>query len=198
MGIIALAVLATLGLLYLMMILINTDYEVEEPEPPTIIANIDMPKPPDEVATMEPPMKPVTKEPPENLVIEDNTVITTGPGPKVTFPPPTPPGPVNTEGPVLDTGIMPIVQVAPVYPRTALRQGLEGYVTLEFTVTTNGSTRDIRVVEALTAAGESTTVFNRAAIAALEKFKYKPQVVDGVAVEKPGERTRLVFEMQDS
>src|SRR5690606_21899875 len=154
----ALAVLATLGLLYLMMTLINTDFEVEEPKPPTIIANTDMPKPPKVVATVEPPVKPITEKKPDDLVIENKTVSPTGHDPIVVIPNPTPPGPVNPVAPQLDAGVMPIVQVTPVYPRTALRQGLEGYVTLEFTVTANGSTRDVQVLQAITKAGEATTV----------------------------------------
>ena len=43
-----------------------------------------------------------------------------------------------------DGEYLPIVKVAPVYPRRALQRGIEGFVIVEFTVTKQGAVRDLR------------------------------------------------------
>ena len=91
---------------------------------------------------------------------------------------------------ITDGEYLPIVKVAPVYPARALNRGLEGYVIVEFTVTENGSTRDAFVVES------TSTLFDRAAVEAALKFKYKPRVIDGTPVEVPGVRNRISFAIE--
>ena len=39
--------------------------------------------------------------------------------------------------------------------------------------------------------------FNRAAINAALKYKYKPKVINGEPVDVPGVKTRITFEMAD-
>ncbi|SDK00641.1 energy transducer TonB [Microbulbifer yueqingensis] len=90
---------------------------------------------------------------------------------------------------------LPIVKVAPQYPRRALQRGIEGYAIVEYTVTKNGSVRDAKVIEAFTADGNPTTIFNRAAVKSALKYKYKPRVVDGEPIEVPGVRTKISFNM---
>lgn len=90
---------------------------------------------------------------------------------------------------------MPIVKVAPQYPRIAIVRGIEGYATVEFTVTETGRTRNVTIIASTTTDGRPTSVFDRAAIAAAEKFKYQPRVQDGVAVEVHGVKNRFVFEL---
>lgn len=90
-----------------------------------------------------------------------------------------------------DGEYMPIVQVAPQYPRRAAERGLEGYVTLEFTVTRQGTVRDPIVIES------SSGIFDRAAIDAVMRFRYRPRVIDGEPVEVPGVRFRITFELED-
>ena len=71
------------------------------------------------------------------------------------------------------------------YPRDAQTQGIEGYVVLEFVVTRTGSTADAMVVES-----SPPDVFDNAALDAVQKFTYKPRVVDGEPVEVTGVRNR--------
>lgn len=92
---------------------------------------------------------------------------------------------------ISDGEYLPIVKVAPVYPSRALSRGLEGYVIVEFTVTRQGTVRDASVVES------TSTLFERAAVDAALKFKYKPRVIDGEAVEVPGVRNKITFEIED-
>jgi protein TonB len=91
---------------------------------------------------------------------------------------------------VSDGEYLPIVKVAPVYPARAASRGLEGYVIVEFTVTETGATRDITVVES------SSTLFDRAAVDAASKFKYKPRVIDGQPVEVAGVRNKITFVLE--
>lgn len=91
-----------------------------------------------------------------------------------------------------DGEYLPIVKVQPVYPRRALSRGIEGYVIVEFTVTKQGTTKDVRVVEA-----DPQGIFDRAAIQAAQKFKYKPRVIDGQPIEVPGVQNKITFEIED-
>ena len=85
---------------------------------------------------------------------------------------------------------LPIVRVAPVYPARALSRGLEGHVDLSFTVTTAGTVRDPVVIFS------TSSLFERAAIRAVLKFKYKPRVQDGVPVDVPNVKTRISFRIE--
>ncbi len=91
-----------------------------------------------------------------------------------------------------DGEYLPIVKVAPVYPRRAQQRGITGYVLLEFTVTATGAVRDPVVIEA-----QPQGIFDNAAIQAALKFKYKPKVVDGEPVEVAGVRNLIKFELED-
>ena len=91
-----------------------------------------------------------------------------------------------------DGEYLPIVKVAPVYPRRAQTRGIEGYVILEFIVTRTGSVINPVIVEA-----KPPGIFDRAAINAALKFKYKPKVVNGEAIDVAGVRNRITFELED-
>ncbi len=90
-----------------------------------------------------------------------------------------------------DGDYLPIVKVAPIYPRRAQERGLSGYVIVEFTVTKAGTVVDAKVIES------TNSVFNRAAIKAALKFKYKPKVVDGQPIDVAGVLHKITFEMED-
>ncbi len=84
---------------------------------------------------------------------------------------------------------LPIVKVAPIYPRRALSRGIEGHCVVEYTVTRLGTVKDVEVVDS-----ECTSaLFKDASVKAAAKFKYKPRVIDGTAVEVPGVRNRFTF-----
>ncbi len=76
--------------------------------------------------------------------------------------------------------IIPIVVIRPMYPRDAAMKGIEGWVKVEFTITAIGTVKNPRVVES-----EPPRIFNREALRAILKWKFKPRVVDGVAVDRP-------------
>ena len=91
-----------------------------------------------------------------------------------------------------DTDVIPLVRVNPQYPIGALEREIEGWVEVEFTITAAGTVRD-----AVAVASEPGSVFDRAARHAVRRWRYKPKVVDGVAVERPGVRVKLTFKLED-
>jgi protein TonB len=75
--------------------------------------------------------------------------------------------------------IIPVVVIRPMYPREAAMNGTEGWVEVEFTITEVGTVKDPKVIDA-----KPPRIFNREAIRAILKWKFKPRVIDGVAVER--------------
>jgi protein TonB len=90
-----------------------------------------------------------------------------------------------------DRDAVPLVRIEPDYPMQARQRGIEGWVVLEFTISTAGTVKDVEVV-----ASEPGTVFDRAAVQAVRKWKYNPKILDGKPVERSGVKIRLDFEME--
>ena len=91
-----------------------------------------------------------------------------------------------------DGEYLPIVKVAPIYPRRAQTRGIEGYCIVEYTVTRTGSIRDPHTVDC-----QPSGVFDRASLRASLKFKYKPRVVDGEPIEVAGVQNKFTYELED-
>ncbi len=90
-----------------------------------------------------------------------------------------------------DGEYLPIVKVAPQYPRRALNRGIEGYCIVEYTVTKNGTVKDPVIIEA-----KPQGIFDRAAIKSALRYKYKPRVIDGEPIEVHGVKTKITFELE--
>lgn len=90
-----------------------------------------------------------------------------------------------------DSDIVPLVRVEPQYPPRAQERGIEGWVLLEFTISAAGTVKDPRVIDSY-----PSSVFNRAALRAVRKWKYNPKIENGVAVERPGVKTRISFDLE--
>jgi protein TonB len=89
-----------------------------------------------------------------------------------------------------DRDVVPLVRVEPQYPLSAKQKGIEGWVELRYTITKLGTVTDIIVTGA-----NAGTIFNRSAIQAVSKWKYNPKIENGVAVERPGVRQRIKFQL---
>jgi protein TonB len=87
---------------------------------------------------------------------------------------------------------LPIVKVAPIYPQRALSRGVEGFCVVQYTVTKQGTIRNPFVIEDQC----TSSLFHRASVQAALKFKYKPRVVDGQAIEVPGVQNKFTFEIE--
>jgi len=107
--------------------------------------------------------------------------------------PPPPQAEPAEPSPVDRADVLPIVRVPPFYPPEALRSRTEGWVRVEFTISTTGSVKDVVVVRS-----EPPGVFDEPALQAISQWRYNPRVVNGVAVERPGVQTEIRFEMADS
>ena len=142
--------------------------------------------------TPEKPPKP-PETPPETPPQEMDNMDPNAPS--INIAPPTVATDTNIGGPggmnIAEGDYLPIVRVAPVYPARALSRGLEGYLDLSFTVTTAGTVRDPVILFS------TSSLFERAAVRAVLKFKYKPRVVDGVPVDVPNVKTRISFQIED-
>jgi protein TonB len=64
-------------------------------------------------------------------------------------------------------------------------------------VTATGTTKDVIALpeKCVKANGDQTSMFNRASVKAAQKFKYKPRVIDGVAVEVPNMHNKFTYKM---
>jgi TonB family protein len=81
-------------------------------------------------------------------------------------------------------------EVPPTYPREAERLGLSGWVDVEFTIATNGTTQDLVVRNA-----EPLRMFDQAAIDAVKRWRFEPVVRGGAAVEQRA-AVRIRFELK--
>jgi protein TonB len=145
-----------------------------------------------------PTKKQVTKDPtPPKLSIPKASVSAGGGGMNIAPPAPAIKSIRLAGGPSLggapsDAGETPLVRIQPMYPRYAAERRIEGWVELAFTISVTGSVKNARVIKA-----KPANVFNRAALKAIKKWKYRPKIVNGTAVEKKGIRVRLTFELKD-
>jgi TonB family protein len=80
--------------------------------------------------------------------------------------------------------------VAPDFPTPARARGLSGWVDVQFTVRSDGTTGDIFIVEA-----EPVGIFEQSAIEAVRKWHYRPVVRDGQTVDQLA-RVRVRFALQ--
>lgn len=82
-----------------------------------------------------------------------------------------------------------IKAVQPRYPLQAKRLSQEGWVVVSYTVGTNGNVGGVTVVDA-----QPRHVFDHEAMAAVERWKFKPAMKNGVPVEAKQER-RIEFKL---
>lgn len=92
--------------------------------------------------------------------------------------------------PKIDTSVVPTLRIPPVYPARALRSGIEGVVTVEFTIAVDGSVKDPVIVKA-----KPPRIFDKAVLKSITKWKFNPDMVDGKPVEKRA-RQDVKFKLQ--
>ena len=189
---ILLAIPVVVGLFGVMHSLIDSDYKNPDVENRKIA---DLVQPDEEIELQTTTPKPDKVEdpeepPPEMEMVEldvDMDIDTDNFAPSVG---------VNVEigtgaGLTNDGEYLPIVKVAPIYPRRAQTRGISGYCIVEYTVTSSGAIRDPKAVDC-----KPSGVFEKASVKASLKFKYKPRVVDGEAIEVPGVQNKFTYELE--
>jgi protein TonB len=142
-----------------------------------------------------PPKEP--PPPPKMQVQQNQQMVNNMPTPNI---PPLDLG-VGGDGPYLgamgqvdmnkDGGIIPIVTISPNYPRKAAIAKIEGWVEIEFTITQGGTVINPSVVNS-----KPRRIFDREAIRAILKYKFKPKVIDGVAQTQVATQ-RIDFKLAD-
>jgi protein TonB len=186
------AVPVAVGLFFVMQSLIDREYEQEDVKSRKI-ADIVVPNKEIEVNVKE--IKPEKVEdpeepPPDIQPLEfdmdmDVDIVNLAPTAKVNVS-------INSSGMSSGDGeYLPIVKVAPIYPRRAQTRGITGYCIVEYIVTKTGSIRDPMAVDC-----QPQGVFERASLKAAEKFKYKPRVVDGEPIEVAGVQNKFTYELE--
>ena len=83
-----------------------------------------------------------------------------------------------------DGDILPIVRIEPQYPREALVKGIEGWVRVQFTILEDGGVEGVEVL-----AADPRGMFERNAVRAVMRWKFKPRIVDGQPVRRLGAQT---------
>ena len=91
-----------------------------------------------------------------------------------------------------DRGVVPLVQIQPDYPLRARQRGIEGWVTLRFTVTATGAVKDAVVM-----GSRPRKIFDKAALQAIRRWKFQPKIKNGAPVEQKGQQYTLEFTMED-
>ena len=139
-------------------------------------------KPPPPKKPPSPPKLQVSdqdKPPPTPLNIETPKIdvpVSSGGGPYL--------GQWQAGDPAAEGDVIPIVRIDPQWPREALLNGIEGYVLVEFTIREDGSVDEVEVVES-----EPRRMFDRNAIRAILKWKFKPRIIDGTLVARRATQT---------
>ena len=187
-----LAIPVAIGLFYIMQSLVDRDFKQEDSKARKI-ADIGFPDKVIETNLKEvlPEKIEDPEEPPPDLEpIEfdsdvDMGVVNNAPTTGITLK-------LNSSGMSSGDGeYLPIVKVAPIYPRRAQTRGISGYCIVEYTVTKTGSIRDPQAVDC-----QPSGIFDRASVKAAAKFKYKPRVVDGEPIEVAGVQNKFTYELE--
>ena len=92
---------------------------------------------------------------------------------------------------VSDRNAQPLVRIPPQYPPRALERGIEGYCDMRFNVSPDGTPINVEAVNC------TSSMLSRASIRAVERWRYSPRVVDGVAQSLIGVETRIDFQLAE-
>lgn len=92
---------------------------------------------------------------------------------------------------VSDRDAQPLVRIEPQYPPRAAERGVEGSCSVRFDVTPDGTPTNISILTC------DSSLFERAAIRAVERWRYNPKVENGVPVARRGVETQFNFELAD-
>ena len=92
----------------------------------------------------------------------------------------------------LDHGLTALSRIQPMYPFKAKQRGIEGHVTVAFTVSPQGMVQDIAIVRA-----EPEKTFDSAVMNSLKLWRFSPPTVEGIPVAARA-RTTIRFKLKDN
>lgn len=90
-----------------------------------------------------------------------------------------------------DSDYVPLLKVAPLYPPRAAKRNLEGYVVVEYSISVTGQVLGVKIIES-----EPPDVFDKSAIEAARKFKYKPRKENGETISVKGVKNKFTFRLE--
>lgn len=194
------ALVVTAGLLFLMSLLIKDDKPTVVDEPPVVtIDTVTLPKeePIPEPAKVEPPKPPAIEPTPEpsgelietseiDSVIEEWSSV----DPAVETSLPRGFGELPQMALTQESEAMPLYRTQPNYPIPAQQKGLEGWVLLKYDDDTSGTLSNIAVLNS-----EPKRIFDREAVRALKKWKFKPAMTNGMPIASAGQTVKIEFNM---
>jgi len=91
-----------------------------------------------------------------------------------------------------DSDYVAVLKVAPLYPQRAANRKIEGYVVVEYSISAAGQVSNVKVIDA-----KPTGVFEKSAIEAAKRFKYKPRKVNGKHVNVDGVKNKFTFILEN-
>ncbi|MGI2217084.1 TonB family protein [Shewanella baltica] len=189
-GLILASALITLGLFVFMAQLINNPQPVTGQASDAPQINILMAE-----RTPIPPKEKTKPEPPKPIPARERVSVPGETSESLTFPPETfiPEMPTQTTlytQSAMTAEALPVVQVSPRYPIDAAQSGKEGYVVVGFDITADGTVSNVRVLDA-----NPKRVFDKAALSAVQNWKYKPKFDAGKAVAQLNQQVQLDFKL---
>ncbi|MFV8816297.1 energy transducer TonB [Haliea sp. E17] len=185
-----------LALFVLMQLMISADAILEKPDGERAFLNFVRVDQSEETRTKERKLNepPPPEAPPET---PDMSMDMANVNPNLSMNMPTIGIPINSgDGPYLgalqqgqglagfDTDVIPVVRIAPTYPRGAKQARIEGYVTMAVTIRPDGTVSGAEVIES-----DPARLFDDAALNAIRRWKFRPKVVDGNPVAQRARQT---------
>ena len=92
---------------------------------------------------------------------------------------------------VSDRDAQPLVRIEPQYPVRAQERGVQGRCFVRFDVTPDGVTTNAEVFRC------DSSLFERASVRAVERWRYQPAVENGVARWRRGVETMFIFQLEE-
>ena len=87
--------------------------------------------------------------------------------------------------------LIPMVRIQPQYPRQALRDGISGFVVFDLVINPDGTVKVAKPIKS-----QPRGVFESAAMASIMKWKFRPKIEDGKAVEARGTQ-QIDFKLEE-
>jgi len=190
----------TFFLFVLMAFLVNQEGSITNAAKEQIVIEINTTPPESQAQTRQrvpPPPPPPPPEPPKQQMVQEASNLDAGT--------------IGFNAPSIDVGgvsggigdpagalmrdgdEMPIARFPPKYPVQAARDGINGWVKMRFSIMPDGSVDEVEVVDA-----QPKRIFDREAIRALKRWKYKPKIENGVALKRTGVQVVLDFNLDDA
>ena len=185
------ATFITLALLYLMFLLIKSDEPSLSYATPTKF-------PPFINTQEETELRPIIPKPPLPIDVEPFPVVPKATNIHINDPIIGPPTAIYTipknEGvfPIVDRQLILAIGYPPRYPSRAIAKGIEGYAVVGFSVDAAGAVFDAFIIES-----DPKGIFDKSALSAISKFKYKPRVHNGKGISTDGQRYMFSYKLDD-